>query len=235
MRKGELKDSQYLLKAQNIFTSSAQKLSSLRKDDEQSYSRINDIAKRMNANALDYLDDVLEISDAEKAARDGKYIELSIGKEIRAMKQSQIDLSETEEELQYQRLKLMDATTAAEKEAAQAEINFLEIKKGFLQDEQANLSGIIAEKKELNKINEESANQTAELNEKMASIKETINKTSIGKAFDGVESKISKIPGGSALTKAFGFDKMKEDIMTNLGGFFQKCYDWISTRWCSWI
>lgn len=221
MREDEIKDNESINKAQKVYNDTVGDLQKLREKDEKSYVQLNDLAKRVLETTIAEVDNILDKDAAQKAAREGKFIELKTDREIYDLASSQYDLEESRKEILQKVREISTATDDRTREALTEELKLLQMKEGLLNREFLNLSAIVAEKQELNAINKKDADAQAKILEKTQNLKDTIDSTSIGHVFDGIEGQISKIPGGKALTKAFGFDKMKDSINKNLGDSFK--------------
>lgn len=135
---------------------------------------------------------IAERAVAEAAAREGKYTELDISREMRG-------ISRAEVELEF-------AKAAGNVETAK----LLEREISMLQEE-------VAIKQESNKLNEDLAKKMEKVMKTSEKIKGAIEATPIGGLLDGMSSSIEKLPGGSAITKALGVDQVKESLKKNLG------------------
>jgi hypothetical protein len=220
-RANQQQDNESINKSQKVYNDTVADLAKLREQDAEAYVQLNDLAKRVMDTTLLELDNILDKDAAQKAAREGKFIELKTEKELYGLTEAQYDLIESKKAILEKVNQISNATDDKTREALTGELKLLQMKEELINREFINYSNIIAEKEELNAINKKDADAQAKILEKTEKLKNTIDSTSIGGIFNGIEGQIAKIPGGKALTQAFGFDKMKESINTNLGDSFK--------------
>jgi hypothetical protein len=95
--------------------------------------------------------------------------------------------------------------------------NQLKQKSNILSDE---AKAVLEEKAKLLEDSINLAEKQNKISKEAVTTYETMGNAMSG-VFDGVESAISKVPGGEALMKLFGFDEMKEKIENGMGGALQ--------------
>ena len=110
------------------------------------------------------------------------------------------------------KVQIIDLTQS---EGALQEINNqLADKANILSDE---AKAVLIDKAQLLRESIELATQQNKISKEAVDTYDTINE-SMSSVFKGIESAISKVPGGSALMKLMGFDEMKDKIENNMGG-----------------
>lgn len=135
---------------------------------------------------------VAERAVAEAAAREGKFVELSVAAEQRGLDRAAIEL------VTARNLGNMETVALLQKEI------------DFLNEE-------IAIKTESNMLNKQMAQDMAKVLETTKMMKDAIQSSPIGSLIDGVSSAVKNLPGGEMIAKTLGVDKLSEDIKTNLG------------------
>jgi hypothetical protein len=135
---------------------------------------------------------VAERAVAEAAAREGKFTELDIEREMRGIRRANIEI-----------------------ETARATGNLETV--ALLEREVAMLEEEVSIKKESNALNQDLAKNMKSVMETSERIKGAIEATPIGGLIDGIKGAMENIPGGAALGKALGVDSVAEDIKKNLG------------------
>lgn len=135
---------------------------------------------------------VAERAVAEAAAREGKFTELDISREMRGLSRAEFEL-----------------------EAAKKLGNVETVK--LLEREIAMLTEEIAIKTESNKLNEDMAIKMKKVLETSEKVKGAIESTPIGGMLDGLSGAIKSLPGGDVINKALGVDSVADNIKKNLG------------------
>ncbi len=135
---------------------------------------------------------VAERAVAEAAAREGKYTELDIEREMRGIRRANIEID--------------TARAAGNMET----VALLEREVAMLQEE-------VAIKTESNKLNEDMAMKMKKVMETSERIKGAIEATPIGGLISGMKGAIDALPGGGAITKALGVDQVSDNLKKNLG------------------
>lgn len=142
-------------------------------------------------NAL-VLENIIDKAEAEKAARQGKFIELDTSREILGLSRIKIDIEAAMNAGQFQVVEV-------------------------LKEQQKILQDQYYAKEEMNGQNMKDAEMQAKILKTADKIRGTIEQTKIGGVFDGMEAAVSKIPGGTAITKALGLNEVQDSLKKNLG------------------
>jgi hypothetical protein len=167
---------------------------------------------------IDLVDTLQDMDASSKAVREGKFIELSAYREELGLKKTGRMLDMLRED--FERGSIKDAQ--GKTKYSQQDLEFIQKQIGIYENQQNALQTMVDLKQKANVENKEEAKKQAEIIEKTDRIKDSVGQTKFAAIFDGVEGAISKIPGGSALTKALGFDTFKKNITENLGGSLTK-------------
>jgi len=167
---------------------------------------------------IDLVDTLQDMDASSKAVREGKFIELSAYREELGLKKTGRMLDMLRED--FERGSIKDAQ--GKTKYSQQDLEFIQKQIGIYENQQDALQTMVDLKQKANVENKEEAKKQAEIIERTDRIKDTIGTTKFGAIFDGVEGAIKKIPGGSTLVKALGFDKFKKTIQENLGGALTK-------------
>lgn len=156
----------------------------------------------MNKLILENVDNRQEILEVVKASANAGSELVGIEKQIAEAqvaaskgKVKMIDLAESENALKELNTQLQDKSNILTEDAKQA----------------------LKEKAELLQNSIELAKKQNEISEKTAGIYGSISSGMEG-VFSGVSAAISKVPGGDAMMKLFGFDSMRDKIENNMGG-----------------
>lgn len=144
-----------------------------------------------STNAL-VLDNIIDKAEAEKAAREGKFIELDTSREILGLSRIKIEMENAINAGQFQ------------------VVDVLKQQQKILQDQ-------YYAKEELNGQNMIDAEMQSKILKTADKIRGTIEQTKLGGVFDGMEAAVSKIPGGAAITKALGLNEVQDSLKKNLG------------------
>ena len=142
-------------------------------------------------NAL-VLENIIDKAEAEKAARQGKFIELDTSREILGLSRIKIDIESAMNAGQFQVVEV-------------------------LKEQQKILQNQYYAKEEMNGQNMKDAEMQAKILKTADKIRGTIEQTKIGGVFDGMEAAVSKIPGGASITKALGLNEVQDSLKKNLG------------------
>ena len=144
-----------------------------------------------STNAL-VLENIIDKAEAEKAARQGKFIELDTSREILGLSRIKIEMDAAINSGQFQVVEV-------------------------LKEQQKILQDQYYAKEEMNGQNMKDAEMQAKILKTADKIRGTIEQTKLGGVFDGMEAAVSKIPGGAAITKALGLNEVQDSLKKNLG------------------
>lgn len=135
---------------------------------------------------------IAERAVAEAAAREGKYTELDIEREMRGIARANIELEFAKKAGNVETAKILEREIA------------------MLQEE-------VAIKTESNKLNQDLSSNMKKVLETSERIKGAIEATPIGGLMDGMSGAIKSLPGGDAINKALGVDSVVDNLKQNLG------------------
>jgi len=162
---------------------------------------------------IDLVDTLQDMDVSAKAVREGKFIELSSVREELSLKKTGRMLDALKED--FNRGSVKDA--AGKTKYSQQDLDFIQKQMGIYTIQEKSLNSIISLKQKSNEENKQDASTQAKIIQKTEELQSAIGETKFGAVFDGLESGIKKIPGGTALTKVLGFDTFKKNMQENVG------------------
>ena len=182
-------------------------------------SRINDIL-RSSSTEQQVFNNLLE-TDVSNRNNILKAMKASAGanRELVSLEESILNAQEAASK---GRLELIDISQA---ENALKEINAQLTSRDIEMSDEAR--GILEAKAKMLREGINLANEQNNISKEAIKSYETSNELLSG-IFDKISSGISKLPGGSFLMKHLGFDKMKDNIMNNMGGALKTVMDGFS-------
>jgi hypothetical protein len=190
--KNEVKYSDQLLKSKEDQTDAAKLLQSAAQDsDKEGGKYLRAAQELLNTNVL-ITTNIADRAIAEASAREGKFVELDISREMRGIRRAEVELENA--------IKAGNLETAA-----------------ILQKEVAMLKEERDIKLEENKLNADLASQMKSILQTSEKIRGAIEATPIGGLVDSMSSAIKTLPGGDAINKALGVDSVADNIKKNLG------------------
>lgn len=209
----------------------------LSKKQLKTYEQIDDVYDRttglseqllknenLSLDSISRIKSIQESSTLEQAAFNGLLVnDVSNRDQILKIMKSSADVSSLSLDLEEKISSAQESASNGKLEMINLtrEQNALDEINNILQNESHSLSEgvveVLKQKAELLKDSINLANQQNKISQEAVQTYDALN-SGMSSVFGGIESAISKIPGGNAIMQLFGFDQMKEKIQKNMGG-----------------